>query len=134
MYKPYDPDKVFRTTPKKSLEDILCDTAYSFLSNGIHYGIPVVAGLAIGNGLISQDKSVVVGAVTSVCSAYIQSLNYKNDFVNTVGDSTLVEGLKNELRFREALGVLRGAVEGGVLLVASGYAAAYFQRACDLVK
>ncbi len=134
MYNSYDSDKVLRTTPKKSLEDSLLDTTYSFLSNSIHYAVPVAAGLMIGSGILSENKSIAAGVVTAACSGYIQYFNYINDFNHSIGDSEISDGLKDELRLRGAIGVLRGVIEGGVLLVASDYAATYFQRACDLVK
>ncbi|OGY55522.1 MAG: hypothetical protein A2912_05870 [Candidatus Buchananbacteria bacterium RIFCSPLOWO2_01_FULL_40_23b] len=134
MYNPYDPDEVFQTTPKRSLEDTLKDTAYSFLSNTLLYAVPVAAGLVIGNGLTSVHKAATLGMVSALCSGYVQSLNYRNDFYERVGDCELGDGLKNELRLREAIGALRGFVEGSALLLSGTYAAAYIGQAVNLAK
>ncbi|GEM_PF-4007752 len=135
MYNNYTPNKVLRTTPQRSLEDTLKDTAYSFLSNTLHYVLPATAGLLIGTRVISsQEGAVTLSMLTAFGSGYAQSLNYMNDFNYSIGDSEIGNSLKSELRLRGAIGVLCGVVEGGALLVASGYAGTYFQRALDLAK
>lgn len=134
MYNSYNPDKVFKTSSQKSLEDTILDTTYSFLSNSIQYVIPVAAGLMIGSGILSENKSVVTGVVVNLCSGYIQCLNYRNDVYHLFGNIALGNELNKELNLRSATGFLRGVLEGGALIISSAYMARYLEHACSMVK
>ncbi len=135
-------EKIFRTTPVRSLEDTLFNGRHTFLDHTLHYALPLMNGVIIGCGLVSNYNAAIVAVMAAGGSGYVQARNYINDLSYEFGNVELSDVFENEFRgeFREecrvraSIGVLRGVVEGSGLVVLGLGIANYFESAYHMVK
>ncbi len=135
MNKSYDQNKVFRTTPERTLDDTVFDTVHSLFWKTIPYAGPFGVALAAGFGSAAHSSKFAVACVASILatSTYVQFCNYTNDLKEELGD-TVKQDFPRMYRERASIGVLRGTVEGSIAALCGMGASVYLHRVIDSVK
>lgn len=126
-----DRQEVFYTTPKRTLEEKVVD----ILSHVLHYEVPVAAGVLMGTGFISsEEQAAILGSLTALCSGYVQSSHYRDDFVSVYPHYEGNSELERQFEWRRIIGAVRGAVEGCALLSLGLGIEKYFEQVYHFVK